>query len=280
MENIWFFLEATKKLGIDPRQDLFEPPDLFESKNIGKVVEGLVAFATVSTEKLAFTPRFAVTSLGKSEFSELEMNTLANKLEMDEKRGDGEYEDEEPEANTIEKQADASKPSNMEISERLGTSLTLKSQPTTTKSPESPKTTRISAQLQQPNSSFRSHSFSAEPISQRISIPATSRDDKPARHSMNLGQSAQSNPDLVEQSPRSRGYVVTDLPEPFSNQLQEENEVEALLRQMVNNQAVQKVDPKPNNVVDSKKRSLKKGKEINYANLKVRVFSCSVILSN
>jgi hypothetical protein len=52
MENILFFLDACKKMSVAPKGDLFIPLDLFELKNINKVIDGLIAFAETASKRL------------------------------------------------------------------------------------------------------------------------------------------------------------------------------------------------------------------------------------
>eukprot|EP01114_Cavostelium_apophysatum_P019473 TRINITY_DN6291_c0_g1_i2.p1 TRINITY_DN6291_c0_g1~~TRINITY_DN6291_c0_g1_i2.p1 ORF type:complete len:499 (+),score=164.68 TRINITY_DN6291_c0_g1_i2:111-1607(+) len=102
MENIWFFLEACRSLGIHTKTDLFLPTDLFEAKNINKVVETLFMFAEqVSAQFPDFQPSFKHVESGTHEFSDLQMNSFADKLERDAKGDSGTFEaDEEPEEPT------------------------------------------------------------------------------------------------------------------------------------------------------------------------------------
>ena len=52
MENILFFLDSFKKLSANPRVELFSPLDLFEMKNVTKVIDSLVTFAEFASTKL------------------------------------------------------------------------------------------------------------------------------------------------------------------------------------------------------------------------------------
>lgn len=66
MENILFFQEAVKAMGVGskltrnvkPDEPLFSPIDLFENKNLNQVVDVLIDFAVLATEKFKFEPKF------------------------------------------------------------------------------------------------------------------------------------------------------------------------------------------------------------------------------
>ncbi len=66
MENILFFLDACKKVGASPKGDLFIPLDLFELKNINKVIDGLIAFAEAATKRLPRELAFDLEAMGKN----------------------------------------------------------------------------------------------------------------------------------------------------------------------------------------------------------------------
>jgi len=101
MENILFFLDASKKIGASPKGDLFIPLDLFELKNINKVIDGLIAFADAASKRLSPDLIFDLDSMGEFSFSQTEMYNVAARLADDKGRSDklvhGEeyYDDEE-----------------------------------------------------------------------------------------------------------------------------------------------------------------------------------------
>lgn len=83
MENILFFLESCKKIQVNPKAELFQPLDLFEMKNISKVMDVLVAFAEAASKKLPENLAFNSTFAEQLVFSELELNNVADQLELD-----------------------------------------------------------------------------------------------------------------------------------------------------------------------------------------------------
>jgi hypothetical protein len=83
MENILFFLDACKKLAVNPRGELFQPLDLFEMKNINKVMDCLVTFAEAASKRLPENLRYNAMMAEQFLFSELELNNVADQLEID-----------------------------------------------------------------------------------------------------------------------------------------------------------------------------------------------------
>lgn len=81
MENIWFFLEACTKIGVHPKQDLFVPTDLFESKNIGKVVDCMISLGQVASEKFPTVPKFSLHNVSEQDFSRTEIESVSDRLD-------------------------------------------------------------------------------------------------------------------------------------------------------------------------------------------------------
>mmetsp|Transcript_24220 Transcript_24220/g.33960 ORF Transcript_24220/g.33960 Transcript_24220/m.33960 type:complete len:719 (-) Transcript_24220:67-2223(-) len=83
MENHLFFLEALKQLGLEKQGELFSPTDLFEFKNINKVVDVLITLGEVATNEWKFVPAFKRIKLGQLTFSNEEMDEVVVQLEKD-----------------------------------------------------------------------------------------------------------------------------------------------------------------------------------------------------